>query len=245
MWRNITETFVSAEVKKHALEREIVSFDLQIIFRKQVVPNETIPTTQNGPPPGSPPPPPGQRSLELRSPLAVFFDFQIQMRSPVTEHPYEAYFRESLDTKEKSYNYINQLQSSGVKVFNSINDVKILLDGKDISQASKIMEPLDTKKSSAIGITVSIAAGLIIACVTIIGFAIFRRKRIDKPLEVCDNVDKNEDTVEGEVYVVVDRRNEEDVSTLGIPMGNWKSQSEKFEDPTVGERQVIQLIINN
>jgi len=239
MWKNITETFVSAEVKRHALEREIISFDLKIVFRKQVVPNGTISTTQNGTPPGPPPPPPGQRSLEeQRSPLAVFFDFQIQLRSPVTHHPYEAYFRESLDTKEKSYNYINQLQSSGVKVFNSINDVKILLDGKDISQASKIMEPLDTKKSSVIGITVSIAAGLIIAFVTIIGFAIFRRKRIDKPIDVCDNGDKNEDTVEGEVYVVVDRRNEEDVSTLGIPMGNWKSQSEKFEDPTVGESTI-------
>jgi hypothetical protein len=218
-WVNVTEKFVVSEIKT-AEERQILYLDLHVFFHKQFVPveqenNDTSAATSDAAN--------NERYLQS-SPLAIQFDQQFELRSPIENHPYQIYFVETLDTKEKQANYINELQTSGDPVFNSINSIKVLLDGRDISQQTVFMS---MQQPSKVGPVAGIAVSIFVAAVVSIAIFIFRRKRAEKIFS------SDEDSI----YIDVPAHTT-DMSTLGPPTGTFFTPSERYEDVTVGERSV-------
>jgi hypothetical protein len=173
------------------------------------------------------------------------------LRSPITNHPYDSYFTETLDTKEKRINYINLLQSSGDPVFNSINDFDVLLYGKDISQQAKLNTAMGEIEPEKIGLIAGILVGILTAALlaaSSIILGIRKRNANQQSAQKIKSMDNNKDSVcanhpkcglngkdEDSVYIYVPDSGV-DVSTLGTPLDTWKSPLEKCEDVTIGER---------
>jgi hypothetical protein len=219
-WVNATEKFVVSEIMKTAKERQILYLDLHVFFRKQFVPveqenNDTSAAISDAA---------GNERYLQSSPLAIQFDQQFELRSPIENHPYQMYFVQTLDTKEKQANYINELQTSGDPVFNSINSIKVLLDGRDISQQTVFMS---MQQPSKVGPVAGIAVSFFVVAVVGIAIFIFRRKKAEK---ICSS---DEDSI----YIDVPAHTT-DISTLGPPTGTFFTPSESYEDVTVGERSV-------
>jgi hypothetical protein len=216
-WVGVTEEFIVSEIMKTADEKSIQYLNCNIFFRKQFVPAEDF-NSDNAARQG--------RHLQS-SPLAIQFDQQFELRSSMQSHPYQMYLIETLDTEEKQSNYINQLQSAGDPIFNSINIIKVLLDGRDISQPSTVTSiPKPSNIGPVAGIAVSIFFGSILTAVSVI---LLRHKKYKSKAKNAFSTDG------GSIYIDV-AANSPDVSTLGPPTGTYISQSMRFEDVTVGER---------
>lgn len=173
------------------------------------------------------------------SPLNLFFDVVIKLRSPDQQHDWQFYFIDTLNTKDKLVAYLKELSSSGDSAFGSINNVTVEIDGQSIAQVQQIP---DTEVKKAFGgtglILVCTAAAAAVVALTAIMFIIFRRKKTpDKPNEEI-NVKANKiDAEDDGMYIEVEHAMD-DVSTLGDMFGStWQSQ-QKFDDPTVGESTV-------
>lgn len=249
-WINVTNTFITSEIMNQAAEREIFFLEANIFFYKQFVPVEQGETIGNKSSTTYPNATRHQRYLQS-SPLALFFDLQFTFQSSLANQPFEGYFIGTLDTKEKQGNYINQLQTCGDSVFNSINGIKVLLDGLDISQLSQMKTVMDKKHISVIWLVADIIIGVLTAtAVTVLFIAVRSRKEMKNELHLTEkdmkkNVeDQGEkqhpqegDKVNDEISVYIDVPGiSDDVSTLGTPIETWRYQSEKFDDPTIGER---------
>jgi hypothetical protein len=216
-WVGETEEFIVSEIMKTADEKSIQYLNCNIFFRKQFVPAEDFNSDDAA----------RQRRHLQSSPLAIQFDQQFELRSSMHSHPYQMYLIETLDTEEKQSNYINQLQSAGDPIFNSINIIKVILDGHDISQPSTVTSiPTPSNIGPVTGIAVSIFFGSVLTAASVI---LLRHNKYKSTAKNAFSTDG------GSLYIDV-AANSPDVSTLGPPTGTYITQPMRFEDVTVGER---------
>ena len=179
---------------------------------------------------------PEHRFLQTnKSPLGILFDVKFSLRSPIYEHDYSAYFRNTLNNNKERVDYIIRLQESGDSSFNGINTVSVEMDGREIFEPDPIVNQVEVEQPVNVSLFAGIAAGTILAALLTIGFVFLRKKR-----HVESTTDYNGDGGkkvydDNEMYVEVENKND-DISTLGDPVGNWSAQSRRFDDPTVGER---------
>jgi hypothetical protein len=252
-WVNVTSLFIISNVMTRSDAREILFLDVEIVFLKQFIPAQQGQTSGNETKEAYANTTRHQRYLtsSMSSPLALVFDLQFILRSPITNHPYDSYFTETLDTKEKRINYINLLQSSGDPVFNSINDFDVLLYGKDISQQTKLNTAMGEIQPEKIGLIAGLLVGILTAALlatSSIILGIRKRNANQQVAQKRKSMENNKDSVctnhpkcgvndvdEDSVYIYVPELGV-DVSTLGTPLDTWKSPLEKCEDLTIGER---------
>ena len=249
IWKKVTSEHVKSEMEKAVVkEKGIYDLTVEIYFTDQFVPipigaaNETSTTESDemkepiGDKESRKGPKPEHRFLQTnKSPLGILFDVMFSLRSPIYEHDYPAYFRNTLNNKKERVDYIIRLQESGDSSFNGINTVSVEMAGREIFEPDPIVNQVEVEQPVNVSLFAGIAAGVVLAALLIIGFVFLRKKRHLESTTYHNGGDGKKVYDDNEMYVEVENKND-DISTLGDPVGNWSAQSGRFDDPTVGER---------
>jgi len=171
------------------------------------------------------------------SPLNIFFDVLIKLRSPDHTHDWQAYFIDTLNTQEKLDAYLVQLSSSNDPAFNPINNASVTIDGQNIAQVQESVGTPVSEKSNT-GLILGIAAAAAVVAVTAIGFIACRKKGNSGSSTIDYNNDDGKVVTDDDGMYIEVEHTHDDVSTLGDGfIGNWQSQ-QRFDDPTVGESTI-------
>jgi len=235
VWRDVTARFVNKSMSTNLMYNYGVQFSdlrVKIMFKNQLGPwfrNDTNSTAYGN-----------SRYLQTQlSPLYMFFDVVIKLRSPVQQHDWQSYFIDTLNTKEKLVAYLKELSSSGDDAFGSINNVTVEIDGKSIAKVQQSTDNEGKEPFGGIGlIIVCASAAAAVVAITAIMFIIFRRKRAtNKPNDENNRKADKHDAEDDGMYIEVEHATD-DVSTLGDMFGSTWQSHQKFDDPTVGESTV-------
>ena len=234
VWREVTTSFVRSAMSINLKASGTAFSDLEILIDYK---NQTTHHVGNSTRKASVYP--NQRSLQTHifSPLDLFFDVVIKLRSTDNEHDFMSYFSDTLNTKSKLIAYLKELSSYGDDAFGTINNVTVEIGGYNIAR-SKSKKFSSTQLPS---VKVSLLIGVVVAvffifAITAFGFCYFKKKLGLSEIVPPTNDDATGHKVKSdEVYISVQHAND-DVSTLS---GIWTLRSKKkYDDPTAGESTI-------
>ena len=235
VWKRVTTEFVADSMSTNLQKNGMEFSDLRvkITYKTQLGPWSFPKNSTNSTADGS------SRYLQTQlSPLNLFFDVLIKLRSTNHQHDWQSYFIGTLNTKEKLVSYLKQLSTSGDDAFGSINNVTVEINGQSISQVQQIPESQVEKSLVGTGlILVCASAATAVAALTAIMFIIFRRKKAANPKKEYNSEGDRVASIDDDIYIEIEHKMD-DVSTLGNMFGNNYGSEQKFEDPTVGESTI-------
>lgn len=236
VWYEVTTSFVRSAMTINLKASGTAFSDLEILigYKNQITHHDGNSTRKASAYPN-------QRSLQTHvlSPLDLFFDVAIKLRSTDNEHDFMSYFSDTLNIKSKLVAYLKELSSYGDDAFGTINNVTVEIGGYNIARPKSISFPSTQLPSFKVALLIGVVVAVFfIIAITAFWFVYFKKKLGLSDIEQPTNDDATGLKVlsrSDEVYIAVQHASD-DVSTLS---GIWTLRSKKkYDDPTAGESSI-------
>jgi len=209
---------IEREIREVATD-QLVVLDVGTNIREQI---EILPTS-------SPTAAGGARRLGKRkdarglqivqlNPLEIVFDVAVNLRSPSYDHDVETYIGGAFDSATDRVEYISSLQKTGDRIFNTINEVIVEING--VPQVESSPPTSAPRPSGGANMVIYAAAGVAVVVASIIGFVFFvwlKTSHKHAP-SMGDNNTQAPSESQGRVSTFIEVEPMDEVSTLGDPM---------------------------